>query len=427
MYGIFQSTKYAHAGLEHHQYLENFVPLDPKDADRLTKAQARMVDLHAIVKNGDGKDEKDPVEKRLKYLAAANELNSLRDSFPDVPMAYAASEGTPVNAKVMVKGDPGTLGAEAPRGFLEILGGQKVPADCKGSGRDLLASWLVDRSNPLTPRVLVNRVWLWHFGRGIVDTPNDFGTRGDRPTHPELLDWLATRFVEDGWSLKKLHKRILLTRAYQAASSHNEANAVQDPKNAYYWRFDRRRLSAEELRDTLLTVAGNLDPTPGGPHPFPPRGSYRFTQHRPFVADLEKYDTNRRSIYLIQQRFRRHPYLELFDGGDPNNSTPSRTNDTTALQSLYFLNNEFLHRQADAIAVRVGMAKTSVEDRVQLAHRLLYSRDASPSEQSDAARYLDKARSALTGSDMPNDQKNRAALGSLIRVLLAANEFFYID
>jgi hypothetical protein len=427
MYGIFQSTKYAHAGLEHHQYLENFIPLDPKDADRLGSAQTRMMELHAIVKKGDGKDEKDPVEQRLKYLKAANELNSLREGFPDVPMAYAASEGKPVNARVMVKGDPGTPGAEAPRGFLEILGGQKVPDGYEGSGRDLLAGWLVDRANPLTARVLVNRVWLWHFGRGIVDTPNDFGTRGDQPTHPELLDWLASRLIEDGWSLKKLHKRILLTRAWQAASSHNEANAVRDPKNAYYWRFERRRLSAEELRDTLLAAAGNLDLTPGGPHPFPPRGSYRFTQHRPFVADLEKYDTNRRSVYLIQQRFRRHPYLELFDGGDPNNSTPSRTNDTTALQSLYFFNNELLHRQADAIAVRVGLAKTSAEERVQLAHRLLYGREASAAELSDAAQYLDKARAALTDSNLPDDQKNRAALGSLMRVLLASNEFFYID
>ncbi|MEZ5353451.1 MAG: PSD1 and planctomycete cytochrome C domain-containing protein [Bryobacteraceae bacterium] len=426
LHGIFESTAYAHAGLEHHQYLDRFVALDPKDSDKLSKAQKKMVELYRIVKKGEGSKPDDPADKRIRYLEASNELTRLRESFPEVPMAYAVSEGTPKQSHMLVKGDPTTPGPAVPRGFLQILGGQQVPSEYKGSGRDLLAKWITEDASHLAARVIVNRVWLWHFGRGIVNTPNDFGARGDRPTHPELLDWLAARFIEDGWSLRKLHKRILLTRAYATASGDSVANATADPRNETYWRFDRRRLSAEELRDTLLMAGGNLDPTPGGAHPFPPRGSYRFTQHRPFVADLDTYDTNRRSVYLIQQRFRRHPYLELFDGGDPNNTTPYRSGNTTALQSLYFFNNEFIHAQADRIAVRAGMAHAGAPDRVRYLYALLYGRAPSAAELAESTAYLTKAGHAVE-SAVPIENRNRAALASLTRVLLASNEFFYID
>ncbi|OYW09178.1 MAG: hypothetical protein B7X34_07265, partial [Acidobacteriia bacterium 12-62-4] len=273
LFGIFKSSKYAWAGREHHQYLDGFAALDKKDEERLRKQQERMVNAYRIVKKGDGKDPKAPTDQRLAFLEAQADLLQIRNSWPDLPMVYAVAEGTPVNSKIMVKGDPGTLGPESPRGFLTILGGQKVPADHKGSGRDLLASWVTDPANPLTARVLVNRVWTWHFGRGIVNTPNDFGARGEKPTHPALLDHLAADFMANGWSLKQLHKQILLTRAWQGDSGHVEANAVKDPKNETYWRYDRRRLTAEEVRDSMLLASGNLDPVPGGPHPFAPRAS----------------------------------------------------------------------------------------------------------------------------------------------------------
>jgi hypothetical protein len=426
IHGIFESTRYAHAGLEHHQYLVNFTALDSKDAARLDKTQSRMADLYRIVKKGKGSSPNDPPEERLAYLDASNELTKLRESFPDIPMAYSASDGEAKQSHMLVKGDPATPGPAVPRGFLEILGGQKVPADHKGSGRDLLAQWIAGDARHLAARVLVNRVWLWHFGRGLVNTPNDFGARGDKPTHPELLDWLASRFLEDGWSLKKLHKRILLSRTWATASGNLAANAASDPRNESYWRHDRRRLTAEELRDTLLLAGGNLDPTPGSAHRFPPRGSYRFTQHRPFVAELAAYDTNRRSVYLLQQRFRRHPYLELFDGGDPNNTTPARSENTTALQSLYFFNNDFVHAQADRIAVRAGLAHTAAPDRVRFLYDLLYGRAPSAAEIADSAEHLTRATASLTEAVSPED-RNRAALGSLTRVLLASNEFFYID
>jgi hypothetical protein len=427
LYGIFKSTKYPWAGLEHHQYLDGFAAVKTADQERLDKQQARMVEAYQVVKKGKGKDEKSPVEERLKYLEASAELARIRQNWPDIPMIYAVRDANTTNARVMIKGDPKTLGPEVQRGFLQILGGQKVPADQKGSGRDLLAGWMADPKNPLTARVMVNRVWLWHFGRGLVNTPNDFGKRGEAPTHPELLDYLASRFVESGWSLKQLHKEIVLTRAYATASGQHQANAVKDAKNEFYWRFDRRRLSAEELRDSILQVSGQLDPTPGGAHPFASRASYVLTQHNPFVADFEKFGSNKRSIYLLQQRFRPNPYLDLFDGADANNATPARVNNNTALQALYMMNNPFVEAQSSLLAARVAVAEETSAARIRLAYRLLYGRLPTAKEAQMAAQFLQKYRASGSGVDMAADESARSSWTGLMRVLLSSNEFFYLD
>jgi hypothetical protein len=425
--GIFKSTKYPWAGLEHHQYLDGFAAVRSADQEKLDKQQQRMVEAYRVVKKGAGKDEKSPVEERLKYLEASTELSRIRSNWPDIPMIYAVRDTTPVNSRVMVKGDPKTLGPEVQRGFLQILGGQKVPPEHKGSGRDLLAEWITDPKNPLPARVMVNRVWLWHFGRGLVNTPNDFGKRGEAPTHPELLDYLASRFVESGWSLKKLHKEIVLTRAYATASGHHEANAMKDVKNEFYWRFDRRRLSAEEVRDSILQVSDTLDPTPGGAHLFASRAGYVLTQHNPFVADFEKFGSNKRSVYLLQQRFRPNPYLDLFDGADANNSTPARVNNNTALQALYLMNNPFIEAQASLLAARVAVAEETSAARLRLAYRLLYGRAPTPGELQTGATFLQRYRTGATTAEMEPDDRSRAAWTGLMRVLMSSNEFFYVD
>ena len=193
--------------------------------------------------------------------------------------------------------------------------------------------------HPLTARVLVNRVWQHHFGRGIVATPSNFGLRGEPPTHPELLDWLAARFVADGWSIKALHRRIVTSRAYRRSSRHDPANAAKDPGNRSLWRFDRSRLDAESLRDAMLAVSGTLDLSRPGTHPFPPIERWRWTQHSPFK---EVYPTDRRSVYLMTQRLQKHPYLALFDGPDTNTSTEARTRATVPLQALYLMNNPWV-------------------------------------------------------------------------------------
>ncbi|MFO0907333.1 MAG: DUF1553 domain-containing protein [Isosphaeraceae bacterium] len=186
-----------------------------------------------------------------------------------------------------------------------MLGGRTLTRPAE-SGRRELAQWLTGPTNPLTARVIANRVWQWHFGRGIVATPNDFGTRGAPPSHPELLDHLASGLVAHDWRLDWLHREIVLSSTYRCGS-----DAATSPPPELFAVFPRRRLTAEELRDTLLAASGTLDTGQGGPHPFPPESTWSFTQHNPFAAE---YPTSRRSVYVMQKRNRRSRFLALFDG-----------------------------------------------------------------------------------------------------------------
>jgi len=272
--------------------------------------------------------------------------------------------------------------------------------------------------------VLVNRVWQWHFGRGIVATVDDFGARGEPPSHPELLDYLTSRFIESGWSIKKLHKLILLSRTYQLASGDDQQNAAKDTRNAYLWKFNRQRLDAEEIRDSWLALSGNLDPALGAEQPFPPEMQWKYTQHTPFIAN---YDTNKRSVCLMQQRLRRQPFLDIFDGPDPNSVMGTRPLTTTALQALYTMNDPFFHEQADTLAVRVGMAYNSDLERLRYAYRLAYGRTPTVEEIREARQFLDSARQTLQGTAVPDYQWNRQAWASLMRVLLSSNEFVTLD
>src|SRR5258708_15403059 len=262
--------------------------------------------------------------------------------------ACAVAECRAEDAHILRVGDPKSTGPVAPRNFLTVLGGQALPKDEKGSGRLELAQWITDKRNPLTARVMVNRIWEHHFGKGIVGTPNDFGFRGNAPTHPELLDYLAAKFLESGWSVKAMHRMIMLTEAYQMASTYNPKAAATDARNESLWRFDRRRLDAEEIRDAMLATSGALDTTPAAGHPFPPEVDWHYSQHKPFIA---VYETNHRSVYLMQQRIKKQPFLETFDGADPNASTGSRAQSTTGLQALFMMNDPFAFEQADKLAV----------------------------------------------------------------------------
>jgi hypothetical protein len=343
---------------------------------------------------------------------------------PSVEKAFAVSEGKPADAKIQIKGDPKKLGDAVRRGFPQILGGQRLPDTEKGSGRLELAEWITDPKNPLTARVIVNRIWQHHFGKGIVQTPNDFGARGKAPTHPELLDYLTVRFIEGRWSMKALHRMIMLSHVYQLSSEDDRQDAAKDVANDFLWRFNRRRLDAEEVRDAMLAVSGTLDPTMAGPQPFPQESSWHYTQHVPFIAD---YDTNRRSVYLLQQRIRRTRVLEVFDGADTNATTPERTINITPIQALYMMNDPFTHKMADDFAVRVGMAYGEEARRIDYAYRLALGRPATQEEIQTGHEYLQGALRELDQTKIPEDQRIRAALGSYLRVLLSSNEFAFID
>jgi hypothetical protein len=427
LYGIFGSTTFPHPGSEGKNRPANLIPLlPPEEAKRLE--QARKDELAAIdaeikaaaSSKTAAEAEPDTPERKAKIDAAAKATTDAAkrkkelSEKPLYPLAYAVSEGSPSNARLQVRGDPKRLGEEVPRGFLAVLGGQTLPKETKQSGRLELARWITDRGNPLSARVLVNRLWQHHFGRGLVATSNDFGTRGQAPSHPELLDFLAQRFVESGWSIKAMHRLILLSHTWQLASI---ADPTADPNNSLWSRAERRRLDAEAIRDALLYVGGDLDLSVGSEHPFPPVHTWNFTQHVQFFA---RYDTPQRAVFQMQQRLRRHPFLGLFDGADTNSSTAGRPTSTTPLQALFAMNDPFMHERASRFTAALLARNGADSERIDLAFLTLFGRPAEPEERTMATGYLARLTSE---KKLPIDQ----AWASLSRALLASNEFLYVD
>ena len=433
LYGIFSSTTFPHPGGEGMNRPANLVPVVAKTEieaatkpwhEQIAVLEAEVKKLEAakldLDKKPDSPGNKEAAALATKKITEAKaRLKQVTDTVP-YELAYAVAEAKGANTRLQVRGDPERLGDEVPRGFLQVLGGQKLPKDTAGSGRLELASWIADSANPLTARVMVNRLWQHHFGRGLVSTPNDFGTRGQPPSHPELLDYLTQRFIESGWSIKAMHRLMLLSHTWQLSSLVTETASAADPNNALWWHAERRRLDAESIRDAMLFIGGDLDPTPGGAHPFPPVHTWGYTQHNQFFA---VYDNHQRSVYQMQQRLRKHPFLALFDGADTNSSTAVRDPSTTPLQSLFMMNDKFAHEQADRFASRLLRMEADDARRVDCAFRMLYARPAEPEEVRMATGYLAQIRSQLSAKKLPADQ----AWPSLVRALLGANEFLYLD
>jgi hypothetical protein len=372
---------------------------------------------------------RDQANKQLqdKLNGKRTELKNLqRPGLPtDLPGAYAVSDGKPAEVHIQIKGDPDNRGSLAKRcvpKFLEGTSPVSFPED--GSGRLQFAHWLTRPENPLTARVIVNRVWQYHFGRGIVGTPSNFGVRGEEPTHPALLDWLTSQFIKDGWSIKALHRRIMLSKTYQLASTNDPASAAKDPDNRWHWHFERQRLDAEALRDAMLMVSGNLDVNRAGPHPFPPISQWGWTQHNPFK---EVYPSNHRTVYLMTQRIQRHPYLALFDGPDTNHSTEKRTSSTAPLQALYLLNNDFVKTQAEGFARNLIAQSTDDSKRIEQAFALAWSRPPEAEEVEKGLAYLRRYKEALAEAGVPEDKRESEAWTSYARVMVTANEFLYVD
>ena len=372
-----------------------------------------------------------PIEAAPKLAELNRQRTELLATMPKVELAYAVSEGQPHDTKIHLRGDPKSLGDAVPRRFLSVLGGQTVPPN-SGSGRLQLAEWLTSRDNPLTARVMVNRIWKHHFGVGLVKTPNDFGTRGEPPTHPELLDWLAVRFMESGWSMKAMHRLMVTSEAYCGRSGEGRgARGEQNIDNIGSLPSDSplaphpsplipRRLSAEELRDAILAVSGDLDRSPGGPHPFPDEKTWGFTQHGPFAA---VYEHDRRSVYLMLQRIKRHPLFALFDGPDTATSTPDRFTTTVPTQALFFLNDPFVHAKSESLARRLqSLPEAQRFDRLFV---LLFSRPITSDERDAAQRFLSEYQRDL--ADVPEADRPIQAWSAWLRVLLSSNEFLYVD
>jgi len=279
-----------------------------------------------------------------------------------------------------------------PLGILLPDAAPELPQDVQHP-RAELAKWVTDPDNPLTARVMVNRVWQYHFGRGIVGTANDFGRMGTRPSHPELLDYLANEFVANGFSVKKMHRMILNTNAYrQASDTINTAAAEKDPENTLLWKFSRRRLDAEEIRDAMLAVSGKLNPKAGGPSVMIPidkglvNALYKPSQWAP-PKDVSEYD--RRSVYLIAKRNLHLPFMEVFDAPDMLTSCQRRATSTHAPQALELLNGDISNQQAEALMNRLqAEAGPDPRKQVDLAYRLVSGRAPNPKELAQSLAFL---------------------------------------
>jgi len=399
--------------------------LDQLKADQLKADQLKAEQLKAEQQKAEPENEE--LTQKIKDADAAiaglkRKKDALRFS-PPFPTAYGVTDGTGENVTIQKRGEPTRPGDEVARRFLTVLGGDPVPADEPGSGRRQLADWLTRPGNPLTARVIVNRIWQHHFGQGLVVTENDFGIRGSGPTHPELLDWLASRFVEGGWSIKSLHRLILSSQAYQRSSGQSGACVAVDPGNTLLWRFSRRRLGAEEIRDSLLMVSGRLDSSPGEGHPFPAVNTWGYSQHNPFMAT---YESSKRSIYLMTPRLGRHPFLALFDGADTNASTPDRAVTTVPTQALFWMNAPLVHEESLAFAKRL-LGESDEQARTELAYRTALARRPDADEVAASRGFIDRYRTGLEATDAPADQRELLAWAAFARTLFASNEFLYID
>ncbi len=376
-----------------------FIPIEDVDAAGGEKPAGN--DAAAVAKAGGKGDTLAAMEAELKKLQAAGSRR---------PMAMSVVEEKAVEeTRVHVRGNVHNLGESAPRGFLRVASSGPPPAFPKGqSGRLQLAEWVASKDNPLTARVAANRAWHWLFGSGIVRTPDNFGTTGEAPSHPELLDHLALSFAAEGWSTKKLVRRIVLSRTFRQAAAGDPKGVAADPENRLFGHANRQRLDAECIRDAMLAAGGNLSAERGGPtFPSGLAADYNFKYKGPA----------RRSVYLPVFRNAVPDALEAFDFADPSTVTGRRNASTVAPQALFMMNNPFAVEQAQAAAVRViGEKHGDDATRVERAYRLALGRGPTTGEKAVAAHFI---------GGQSGDPK--ATWATLFQALFASADFRYVD
>jgi hypothetical protein len=369
-----------------------------------------------------GKDQKRfSSEQWSKLTALRKEQDELKKSAPEEPeMACAIEDGDSVEQKVFVRGDYNNPGEAAPKGFPAILARYDTKSSFAGSGRLQLAEWLTQPGHPLTARVMVNRIWQWHFGEGLVRTPDNFGKTGERPTHPELLDYLAAQFVKNGWSIKAMHRMIMLSGAYRMSSVNPNVAEEVDPDNRLLTRFSRRRLSVEETRDGLLAIDGTLDMTMGGTLQTG-RGTDGENNQARLSLNPEKL--KRRTVYLPLRRANLPTLLNLFDFGDATTASGKRQLTNVATQALFWLNSDFLNERAQNVAKSLLDGKEmSDAARVETAYARILNRRPDKSEIDQSLSYVAGFRQKFAGEGAA-----QKAWQSLCRVLMSSNDFVYVD
>lgn len=356
-----------------------------------------------------------------EYYRLMEEARVLESSAPDETAAMGVSEGKIyVSLPIHIRGSHNNLGDPIEREFPQVLriGSGNTVFPRVQSGRLEFAQWLVNTQNPLTARVMVNRVWRWHFGRGIVGSTDNFGVLGERPTHPELLDWLARWFMESGWSIKSLHRLIMKSSVYQLASIHPQTADCElaDPENQLLWQFRRQRLDAEQIRDSILYVCGQLDGEIGG-KTVPLRNRQFVFNHT--SVDHTKYDSLRRAIYLPVIRNNLYTLFEQFDFPDPTMPTGSRNTTTVAPQALLLMNDELVVNAAQKMAEQLLQASEATEKRINEAYQRTLSRPPNPSEQERAIQFIEH-----TFEQAKSDNSKTWTL--FCQSLLMSSEFVYV-
>lgn len=372
-------------------------------------------------------------DDRMTYRKASQRMEQILElrGSPGIEVFSISGNGPiPPATHVMIRGNAHSEGAVVEPGFPEIWGGNAAvvplpPDDAETSGRRLaLANWIADPENPRTARVMVNRIWQHHFGRGICETPNDFGFLGSGASHPELLDWLAEEFVAKGWSIKAMHRLILNSRVYQLSSRSGAQQAKKDPGNRWFWRANPRRLTAEELRDSILSCTGELNLEMGGPPVYPPMPEEYLATASSREGKWGKSppnQANRRSIYVKLKRSLQPPLLTDFDLSDIDNSCPVRFTTTVPTQALAMMNSEFIHSKADTLAERLQAERPGdLGAQIRLAFEIVISREADELEVERAVKFVSDLRSE-------NRLDETSALQRFALAMFNLNEFIYLD
>ena len=404
--GIFKSTE-TMWGAAAHQGLT--APQTPLHELKTPAKMSVRPEAEAIISKHEPR--RPPAKPAFKYAA-------------DAPLAMGVREAKAVvDCKLNIDGESKKLGAAIPRGFLTACGAidLAMKLDAKQSGRLQLAQWLTSKQHPQTARVMVNRVWQHLFGEGLVRTPDDFGITGERPTHPELLDHLASRFMSDGWSIKRLIRSIVLSRTYQLSSQCDEKLREADPENLLLARHNRRRLDAEAVRDAMLAATGDLNPQPG-------QGS--LIQHQNVLINelppLHQPSLHR-SVYLLMLRNSMPPELTPFNLPDAVTVAGKRDSSTLATQSLYLLNNAFLVEQSKRFASRLMQVSDDATTRIEVAYRQAFARKPTDSEMRRDHDFIREADLMLVSTQNDENKRLTNAWAAFCQALLASNELRYVD
>ena len=371
-------------------------------------------------------------KERGKYMKLKKEFAALKATrIPPLPRALAIRENGPKAPEtfVLIRGNAHVPGDKVEPGFPQVLGlkdpviPEPKPGAHSSGRRTVLAHWIASKDNPLTPRVMANRIWQFHFGRGIVRSPSNFGQNGEEPTHPALLDWLAREFMNNDWSIKKMHKRIMLSKAYRMSSSGNEKALAQDPNNNLFWRFNMRRLTAEEIRDSVINLTGRLNLKQGGPSIYTEMpAEVLATASRPDKAwgNSSPEERNRRSVYVHLKRSLNEPMLKVFDQADTDSLCAVRFATTVPTQSLTMLNSKFANDSAEAFANRLRARSKNVREQVKEGLQLAFCREVS-------AKEIEHGLAMIKDLKGNGELDSRQALNRFCLMALNLNEFVYLD